>query len=188
MSSSSYVGRRNQLGAVRFFLQIWPEAEGKGAEGEGDMASLIGVFTRPVLRAGDCKATRWKASKESATTGLLEKFSISVTSFDSISVERRERCDLSSNSIGRLRRCLSPGVGGRVSDRLRWWRGSAGWSLLRGAESGLGEIGIGEWADPNIVLAVGTGSGVVGDGGTLGLGSGGGHKVGDVAKDGELII
>jgi len=83
------------------------------------MVSLIGVFIRPVLRAGDCKATLWKASKDSVTTGLLEKCSISVTLFDSMSVERRERCDLSSNNIGRLRRFLVPGMGGRVSDRLR---------------------------------------------------------------------
>jgi len=51
---------------------------------------------------------------------------------------------------------------------------------LTGTENGLGEIGIGKWAEPNIVLAVGTGSRSVGDGGTPGLKSGEGHKVADV--------
>lgn len=83
------------------------------------MVSLTGVLTRPVLKAGDWRASLWKASKDSVTMGLLEKLSISVTLFDSIRVERRERWDLSSNNIGRLRRCLVPSVPGRVSDRLR---------------------------------------------------------------------
>ena len=39
---------------------------------------------------------------------------------------------------------------------------------------------------PNIVL-VGTGSGVVGDGGTFGLESGEGHKVADVTEEAEPI-
>lgn len=119
--------------------------------------------------------------------GLLEKLSISVTLFDSMSVERRDRCDLSSNSIGRLRRCLDPGVGGSVSDRLRWWWESPSGSLLVGTENGLGETGIGELAEPNIVLAVGTGSGVVGDGGTFGLESEGGHRVEDAAEEDESM-
>jgi len=58
---------------------------------------------------------------------------------------------------------------------------------LAGAEKGLGETGIGEWAAPNIVL-VGTGSGVVGDGGTFGLKSGEGHKVADVTEEAEPIV
>jgi len=105
--------------AVRFFLPVCPEAGENVADGKGCMVSLIGVFIRPVLRAGDCNATLWNASKDSVTTGLLEKLSISDTLFDSMSVERRERCDLSSNSIGLLRRCLFPSIVGRVSDRLR---------------------------------------------------------------------
>ena len=107
------------MAAALSLLPVWLEADDEVADGEGPMVSLIGVFARPVLSAGDCKATLWKASKDSVTTGLLEKFSIPVTLFDSMSVERRERCDLSSNSIGRLRRCLVPGMAGRVSDRLR---------------------------------------------------------------------
>jgi hypothetical protein len=58
---------------------------------------------------------------------------------------------------------------------------------LDGDGNGLGEIGIGEWAEPNIVLDVGTGSGVAGDGGTFGLESGEGHRVTDVAEEAELI-
>lgn len=57
---------------------------------------------------------------------------------------------------------------------------------MAGTENGLGEIGIGELAEPNIVL-IGTGSGVVGDGGTFGLESGEGHKVADVADEAESI-
>jgi hypothetical protein len=59
--------------------------------------------------------------------------------------------------------------------------------LLIGAENGLGDTGIGEWAEPNDVLAVGTGSGVVGDGGTFGFGSGEGHKVEDAAEEAESM-
>ena len=107
------------MDAFLFFLPAWAEVVGKVADGKGCTVSLPGVFTRPVLRAGDWRATLWKASKDPVTMGLLEKLSISVTSFDSMSVERRERCDLSSNNIGRLRRYLCPGVAGRVSDQLR---------------------------------------------------------------------
>jgi len=55
----------------------------------------------------------------------------------------------------------------------------------RGTEEGLGETGIGEWVVPNIVF-VGTGSGEVGDGGTIGLESGEGHKVADVTEEDRL--
>jgi len=58
---------------------------------------------------------------------------------------------------------------------------------LIGTENGLGEIGVGEWAEPNIALAVGTGSGVVGDGGTFGLEFGEGHTVADESEEPELI-
>lgn len=51
---------------------------------------------------------------------------------------------------------------------------------LVGREKGLGETGIGECAEPNTDLSVGTGSGVVGDGGTLGLECGEGHEVAGV--------
>ena len=107
------------MDAARSLLPARLEADDKVADGKDPMVSLIGVFVRPVLRAGDCKATLWKASKDSVTTGLLEKFSIPDTLFDSMSVERRDRCDLSSNNIGRLRRFLVPGMSGSVSDRLR---------------------------------------------------------------------
>lgn len=50
---------------------------------------------------------------------------------------------------------------------------------MEGTENGLGETGNGEWDEPNIVLPVGTGSGVTGDGGSFGLKSGEGHKVAD---------
>lgn len=109
------MGLRNQVDAAL----VWPEAGGKVADGKGGNGPRFGAFTRPIFRGGDCRATLWKASKDSVTTGLLEKLSISVRLFDSMSVERRERCDVLSSSIGRLRRCRLPCVGGRVSDRLR---------------------------------------------------------------------
>jgi len=52
---------------------------------------------------------------------------------------------------------------------------------------GQGEIGIGEGTVPNIVLDVGTGSGVIGDGGTFGLESGEGHTIADVTEEAEPI-
>lgn len=52
-----------------------------------------------------------------------------------------------------------------------------------GAGNGLGETGIGVRAGPNIVLSLGTGSGVVGDGGTLGLAAGDGHKAAEAAEE-----
>lgn len=167
------------MGAARLFFPVADEHIKVG------VVSLIGVFTRPVLRAGDWRATLWKASKYSVTMGLLEKFSISVTLFDSMSVERRESCDLSSNNIGLLRRCLAPSVPGRVSDRLRWWWVSE--VSFAGTENGLGETGNGELTEPNIVLAVGRGSGVVGDGGAFGLGPGEGHKMAGVDEESESI-
>ena len=57
---------------------------------------------------------------------------------------------------------------------------------LAGTENGLGEIGIGEWAEPNIVLAVGMGSGELGDGGAFGLESGEGHMIAGMVES-ELI-
>lgn len=99
------MGLRNQSGVARDLFPACPKAE---VDGKGGVRPQFGVLTRPVLRAGDCKATLWKASKDSVTTGLLEKLSISERLFDSMSVERRERCDLSSNNIGRLRKCLLP--------------------------------------------------------------------------------
>lgn len=57
---------------------------------------------------------------------------------------------------------------------------------LIGTENGLGDIGVGEWTEPNNVLAVGTGSGVVGDGGTFGLEPGEG-QVADAAEEAESI-
>jgi hypothetical protein len=53
---------------------------------------------------------------------------------------------------------------------------------LEGTENGLGEIGNGELVEPNVVLPVGMGSGVDGDGGTFGLKPGEGHKVADGAE------
>ena len=58
---------------------------------------------------------------------------------------------------------------------------------LTGTENGLGEIGMGELVEPNIVLAVGMGSGVTGDGGAFGLESGEGHKITGVAEELESI-
>ena len=58
---------------------------------------------------------------------------------------------------------------------------------LAGTENGLEEIDIGERVEPNIVLAVGTGSGVVGDGGAFGLEPGEGHKMAAVTEESESI-
>ena len=57
---------------------------------------------------------------------------------------------------------------------------------LTGTENNLGDIGVGEWTEPNSVLAVGTGSGVVGDGGTFGLEFGEG-QVADAAEEAESM-
>lgn len=54
-------------------------------------------------------------------------------------------------------------------------------------ENGLGETGDGEWIEPNSVLAVGTGSAVVGDGGTFGLEPGEGHREVDAVEEVELV-